>query len=48
MHEHRIFFLKNPRLGMLVGTFDKMSDDKKKAHLQNANQFLKKIDNGTI
>ena len=48
MHEHRIFFLKNPRLGMLVGTFDKMSDDKKKAHLQNANEFLKKIDNGTI
>jgi deoxyribodipyrimidine photolyase-related protein len=48
MHEHRIFFLKNPRLGMLVGTFDKMSDDKKKAHLHNANQFLKKIDNGTI
>ena len=48
MHEHRIFFLKNPRLGMLVGTFDKMSDDKKKAHLQNANEFLKKIDNGKI
>ena len=48
MHEHRDFFLKNPRLGMLVGTFDKMSDDKKKAHLQNANEFLKKIDNGTI
>ena len=25
-----------------------MSDEKKKAHLQNANQFLKKIDNGKI
>ncbi len=48
MHEHRDFFLKNPRLGMLVGTFDKMSDVKKKAHLQNANQFLKKIDHEKI
>jgi hypothetical protein len=33
---------------MLVGTFDKMSEEKKKAHLNNANQFLKKIDDGTI
>jgi deoxyribodipyrimidine photolyase-related protein len=48
MHEHRDFFLKNPRLGMLVGTFDKMSEEKKNAHLNNANQFLKKIDNGKI
>jgi deoxyribodipyrimidine photolyase-related protein len=40
--------LKNPRLGMLVGTFDKMSEEKKNAHLKNANQFLKKIDDGTI
>jgi len=48
MHEHRDFFLKNPRLGMLVGTFDKMSEEKRKTHLQNANQFLKKIDDGKI
>ena len=48
MHEHRDFFLKNPRLGMLVGTFDKMSEEKKNAHLKNANQFLKKIDDGKI
>jgi len=44
MHEHRSFFLKNPRLGMLVGTFDKMSADKQATHLNNANQFLEKLD----
>lgn len=40
MHTHRSFFLKNPRLGMLVKTFDKMPDSKQKAHLNNAEQFL--------
>jgi deoxyribodipyrimidine photolyase-related protein len=32
--------LKNPRLGMLVRTFDKMPDEKQQLHLNNANQFL--------
>jgi deoxyribodipyrimidine photolyase-related protein len=45
MHEHRSFFLKNPRLGMLVGTFDKMNAEKQEAHLNNANLFLKNLDN---
>ena len=40
MHVHRDFFLKNPRLGMLVRTFDKMPDEKQKLHLNNAEQFL--------
>ena len=44
MHEHRTFFLSNPRIGMLVHTFDKMSDDKQNAHLSNANHFLKDLD----
>jgi deoxyribodipyrimidine photolyase-related protein len=44
MHEHRNFFLKNPRLGMLVGTYDKMSPEKQLAHLNQANNFLKKLD----
>jgi deoxyribodipyrimidine photolyase-like uncharacterized protein len=39
-HVHRDFFLKNPRLGMLVRTFDKMPDEKQKLHLNNAEQFL--------
>jgi deoxyribodipyrimidine photolyase-related protein len=40
MHVHRDFFLKNPRLGMLVRTFDKMPEEKQQLHLNNANQFL--------
>ncbi len=44
MHVHRDFFLKNPRLGMLINTFDKMSLDKKKLHLTNAENFLHQLD----
>jgi deoxyribodipyrimidine photolyase-related protein len=44
MHEHRTFFLSNPRIGILVHTFDKMSTDKQNAHLSNANNFLKDLD----
>ncbi len=43
MHTHRDFFLQNPRLGMLVRSFDKMPDLKQKAHLNNAEQFLKSL-----
>lgn len=44
LHVHRSFFLKNPRLGMLVNTFDKMSTEKQQLHLTNAEQFLHKLD----
>mgnify|MGYP001458135751 CR=1 FL=1 len=44
MHVHRDFFLKNPRLGMLVKTFDKMNEEKKLLHLQNADRFLEQLD----
>lgn len=44
MHEHRTFFLSNPRIGMLVHTFDKMSSDKQRTHLDNANNFLIELD----
>ena len=40
MHTHRDFFLQNPRLGMLVRSYDKMPDIKQKVHLNNAKQFL--------
>jgi deoxyribodipyrimidine photolyase-related protein len=40
MHVHRNFFLKNPRLGMLVKTFDKMTEEKKEAHIHQAEIFL--------
>jgi deoxyribodipyrimidine photolyase-related protein len=43
MHVHRDFFLKNPRLSMLIKSFDKMSDDKKQSHLLNANHYLNSI-----
>lgn len=43
MHVHREFFLKNPRLGMLVKTFDKMPADKKASHLKHANNYLKSM-----
>ena len=43
MHTHRDFFLSNPRLGMLVHTFDKMSDDKKQNHLKNGENYLKSL-----
>ncbi len=44
MHVHRSFFLKNPRLGMLVNTFDKMATEKQQLHLMNAKQFLQQLD----
>ena len=40
MDNHRDFFLKNPRLGMLIKTFDKMPEEKRKQHKKLARQFL--------
>lgn len=45
MDQHRKFFTKNPRLGMLIRTFDNLPEEKQKAHLQNANSYLQKLDN---
>nr|WP_214447264.1 cryptochrome/photolyase family protein [Flavihumibacter rivuli] len=44
MHVHRDFFLSNPRLGMLVKTFDKMPEEKKQKHLRIAENFLQQLD----
>lgn len=44
MHVHRNFFLRNPRLGMLIKTFDKMPGEKREAHLRIAEQYLKSLD----
>lgn len=44
MHVHRDFFVKNPRLGMLVSSFDKMEKSKQQAHLRNAELFLQQLD----
>jgi len=43
MYTHRDFFLGNPRLGMLVKSFDKMPEIKQKAHLEVAEQFLRSL-----
>lgn len=40
MHVHRDFFLSNPRLGMLVRTFDKMAPERRRQHLSEADKFL--------
>mgnify|MGYP001591494973 FL=1 len=39
------FFLKNPRMSMMVHSFNRMSEEKKKSHLNNAADFLAQIDN---
>lgn len=44
MHVHRDFFLSNPRLGMLIHTFDKMTTEKQHMHVGNAEAFLAKLD----
>ncbi|TMM59320.1 cryptochrome/photolyase family protein [Maribacter algarum] len=44
MNKHRDFFLSNPRLGMLIRTFDKMSEEKKQAHLKNGELFLNQLE----
>ncbi len=40
MDVHRSFFLSNPRLGMLIRTYDKWDDSKKKLIHRVANEFL--------
>jgi deoxyribodipyrimidine photolyase-related protein len=47
MHVHRDFFLSNPRLGMLVGTFDRMQPAKRERHLEVAESFLTSLDEQT-
>lgn len=40
LNVHRDFFLSNPRLAMLVHSFDKMSKEKQQHHIDRANRFL--------
>ncbi len=44
MDKHREFFLSNPRLGMLIRTFDKMKQETKEKHFKNAAIFLERLD----
>ena len=45
MHVHREYFESNPRLNMLLKSFDKMPEIKRKQHIETAEDFLKKMDN---
>lgn len=40
MDNHREFFVKNPRMRMLISTFDKMNQEKKNNLLEKAETFL--------
>ncbi|WP_203258137.1 cryptochrome/photolyase family protein [Hyunsoonleella ulvae] len=44
MDKHRNFFLSNPRLGMLIRTFDKMKPETKQQHFEYAEAFFKALD----
>jgi len=44
MDQHREFFAKQPRLSMLLRSFDKMDIQKRELHLTTAEIFLKKLD----
>lgn len=44
IHLHRNYFQKNPRLGLMVNTFDKMPDHKKEALLVTGNRYLENLD----
>ena len=43
LDNQRAFFLKNPRLSMLVRTFDKWDDNKKKSMYTTANKYLSSL-----
>ncbi|NND78248.1 MAG: cryptochrome/photolyase family protein [Flavobacteriales bacterium] len=44
MHVHRDLFAKNPRLSMLLSTFDKWPVDKRNIYLDRAEEYLKGLD----
>ncbi|NHF61052.1 cryptochrome/photolyase family protein [Flavobacteriaceae bacterium TP-CH-4] len=44
MHTHRDFFSGNPRLSMLVGSLDRMSNEKRQSHLKIAEGYLESLD----
>ena len=46
INKNRNFFLKNPRLSMMVRIFDKMKSDRKKLILFEAEKFIKRNTNG--
>ena len=43
MDVNRLFFLRNPRLSLLIKTFDRMTDQRKNEFHETANNFLKQL-----
>lgn len=43
LSKQRTVFAKNPRWAMLLSTWDKMPEEKRKIHLKHAEDFLKKL-----
>ena len=43
MDKQRAFFLKNPRMRMLISSFDKMDSTKRESHLITADNFLNSL-----
>ena len=41
INKNRSFFMKNPRLSMMVRIFDKMNGSRKKIILNEADRFIK-------
>lgn len=48
MDKQRHFFSSNPRLGMLLKTFDKMAVNKREQHLITANRWLTALHENTV
>jgi deoxyribodipyrimidine photolyase-related protein len=44
LHVHRDFFLQNPRLNMLIKSFDKMPATQQNQHINIAEQYLNKLE----
>ena len=43
LDKQRDFFIKNPRMRMLINTYDKMDQTKKENYQITANKYLKKF-----
>ena len=44
VNDNIAFFKTNPRLGMLLRTLDKMTDEQKQKHLKIAKQTIKNLE----
>jgi deoxyribodipyrimidine photolyase-related protein len=43
IHTHREFFLHNPRLSLMIKSFDKMSSEKRQNYIHTADRFLESL-----